>query len=201
MTDMDFDNPPADPVAQVQCWLDVAATTALTNPHAMSLATADPDGILSVRTVLLKGFDERGAVFYTNRQSRKGVALDSGSPAALLLYWDSLLRQISIEGSVSHVDDADSDAYFASRPRGAQLGAWASSQSQPVESRAAIEAAVAEAARRFEGAPVPRPPHWGGYRVALQRIEFWQGRRDRVHDRVVYTRDAQGGWATERLSP
>ena len=201
MTDMDFDNPPADPVAQVQCWLEVAATTALINPHAMSLATVDPDGSLSLRTVLLKGFDERGAVFYTNRRSRKGVALDSGSPAALLLHWDSLLRQIGIEGSVSHVDDAESDAYFASRPRGAQLGAWASRQSQPVENRAALEAAVAEAARRFEGSPVPRPPHWGGYRVALQRIEFWQGRLDRVHDRAIYTRDAQGGWTTERLSP
>ena len=142
MTVMDFDNPPADPVAQARCWLDEAATTALINPHAMSLATVDPDGTPSVRTVLLKGFDERGAAFYTNRESRKGVALEAGLQAALLLYWDSLHRQISIEGRVSHVDDADSDAYFASRPRGAQLGAWASRQSQPIESRAALEAAV-----------------------------------------------------------
>ncbi len=201
MTAMDFDNPPADPVAQVRHWLDEAAATALINPHAMSLATVDPDGSLSVRTVLLKGFDERGAVFYTNRHSRKGVALDAGSRAALLLYWDSLLRQICIEGSVSRVDDAECDAYFAGRPRGAQVGAWASWQSEPVENRAALEAAVAEAARRFEGAPVPRPPHWGGYRVALQRIEFWQGRRDRVHDRALYTRLDQGGWTVQRLSP
>ena len=198
---MDFDNPPADPVAQVRLWLDEAATTPLINPHAMSLATADPDGTLSVRTVLLKGFDERGAVFYTNRLSRKGVALDAGLRAALLLHWDSLLRQISIEGSVSHVDDADSDAYFAGRPRGAQLGAWASRQSEPIESRAALEAAVAETARRFEGVTVPRPPHWGGYRVALQKIELWQGRIDRVHDRVLYTRLEQGGWMIQRLSP
>ena len=201
MTVMDFDNPPADPVAQARCWLDEAATTALINPHAMSLATVDPDGTPSVRTVLLKGFDERGAAFYTNRESRKGVALEAGLRAALLLYWDSLHRQISIEGSVSHVDDADSDAYFASRPRGAQLGAWASRQSQPIESRAALEAAVAETARRFEDTTVPRPPHWGGYRVALQRIEFWQGRLDRVHDRMLYTRLEQGGWTTQRLSP
>ncbi len=201
MTAMDFDNPPPDPVAQVRHWLEEAAATALINPHAMSLATVDPDGSLSVRTVLLKGFDERGAVFYTNRQSRKGVALDAGLRAALLLYWDSLLRQVSIEGSVTRVDDADSDAYFAGRPRGAQLGAWASQQSEPVESRAVLEAAVAEAARRFEGTQVPRPPHWGGYRVALQRIELWQGRLDRVHDRVLYTRDEQGGWTIQRLSP
>ena len=201
MTAMDFDNPPADPVAQARRWLDEAATTALINPHAMSLATVDPDGTPSVRTVLLKGFDERGAAFYTNRESRKGVALDAGLRAALLLYWDSLHRQICIEGSVSQVDDAESDAYFASRPRGAQLGAWASRQSQPIENRAALEAAVAETARRFEGATVPRPPYWGGYRVALQRIEFWQGRLDRVHDRVLYTRLEQGGWTTQRLSP
>ncbi len=201
MTTMDFEHPPVDPVAQVRRWLDEAAATDLVNPHAMVLATVDPDGRPSARTLLMKGFDERGAVFYTNRESRKGAALAAGSGAALLFYWDSLHRQMCIEGSVSRVDDADSDAYFASRPRGAQLGAWASPQSKPVENRAVIEEALAEVTHRYEGGPVPRPPHWGGYRVALGRIEFWQGLIDRLHDRVVYTPDEQGGWTTQRLSP
>ena len=201
MTAMDFDNPPADPVAQVTAWLDEAAGTALINPHAMTLATVDPDGKPSARTVLLKGFDERGAVFYTNRNSRKGRALAAHPRAALLLYWDSLMRQVGIEGGVTQVDDAESDAYFATRPRGAQLGAWVSQQSEPVESRAVIEAELEAMTRRFEGGPVPRPPHWIGYRVALESIELWQGRRDRLHDRLVYTRDENGGWTTQRLSP
>ncbi len=201
MTAMDFDNPPADPVAQVAAWLDEAAGTALINPHAMTLATVDPDGNPSARTVLLKGFDERGAVFYTNRNSRKGRALAAHARAALLLHWDSLKRQVGIEGGVTQVDDAESDAYFATRPRGAQLGAWASQQSEPVESRAVLEADIEAMTRRFEGGPVPRPPHWSGYRVALEWIELWQGRLDRLHDRLVYTRDENGAWTTKRLSP
>ncbi len=201
MTALDFDNPPADPVAQVAAWLDEAAGTALINPHAMTLATVDPDGNPSARTVLLKGFDERGAVFYTNRNSRKGRALAAHPRAALLLHWDSLMRHVGIEGGVTQVDDAESDAYFATRPRGAQLGAWVSQQSEPVESRAVLEADIEAMARRFEGGPVPRPPHWSGYRVALEWIELWQGRIDRLHDRLVYTRDENGAWTTRRLSP
>ena len=201
MTAMDFDNPPADPVAQVAAWLDEAAGTALVNPHAMTLATVDPDGNPSARTVLLKGFDERGAVFYTNRNSRKARALAAHARAALLLHWDSLLRQVGIEGGVTQVDDAESDAYFATRPRGAQLGAWVSQQSEPVESRAVLEADIEAMTHRFEGGPVPRPPHWSGYRVALEWIELWQGRLDRLHDRLVYTRDENGAWTTKRLSP
>ena len=201
MTAMDFDNPPADPVAQVAAWLDEAAGTAVINPHAMTLATVDPDGNPSARTVLLKGFDERGAVFYTNRNSRKGRALAAHPRAALLLHWDSLMRQVSIEGGVTQVDDAESDVYFATRPHGAQLGAWVSQQSEPVESRAVLEAQIETMTRRFEGGPVPRPPHWSGYRVALESIELWQGRSDRLHDRIVYTRDANGAWTTQRLSP
>ena len=201
MTSMDFDNPPADPVAQMAAWLDEAAGTALINPHAMTLATVDPDGNPSARTVLLKGFDERGAVFYTNRNSRKGRALAAHARAALLLHWDSLKRQVGIEGGVTQVDDAESDAYFATRPRGAQLGAWVSQQSEPVESRAVLEADIEAMTRRFEGGPVPRPPHWSGYRVALEWIELWQGRLDRLHDRLVYTRDENGAWTTKRLSP
>ena len=201
MTAMDFDNPPADPVAQVAAWLDEAAGTALVNPHAMTLATVDPDGNPSARTVLLKGFDERGAVFYTNRNSRKARALAAHARAALLLHWDSLMRQVCIEGGVTQIEDAEADAYFATRPRGAQLGAWASQQSEPVESRAVLEADIEAMTRRFEGGPVPRPPHWSGYRVALEWIELWQGRLDRLHDRLVYTRDENGAWTTKRLSP
>jgi pyridoxamine 5'-phosphate oxidase len=201
MTAMDFENPPADPVAQVVAWLDEAARTPVINPHAMTLATVDPDGNPSARTVLLKGFDQRGAVFYTNRNSRKGRALAAHPRAALLLHWDSLLRQVGIEGGVTQVDEAESDVYFATRPRGAQLGAWVSQQSEPVESRAVIEAQIDAMTRRFEGGPVPRPPHWSGYRVALESIELWQGRIDRLHDRIVYTRDANGVWTTQRLSP
>jgi len=201
MTAMDFDNPPADPVPQVKAWLDEAAGTALINPHAMTLATVDPDGNPSARTVLLKGFDERGAVFYTNRNSRKGRALAAHPRAALLFHWDSLRRQVGIEGAVTQVDDAESDAYFATRPRGAQLGAWVSQQSEPVESRAVLEAEIEAMTRRFEGGPVTRPPHWSGYRVALEWIELWQGRVDRLHDRLVYTRDENGAWTSRRLSP
>ncbi len=201
MNAMDFDNPPADPVAQVAAWLDEAARTPVINPHAMTLATVDPDGNPAARTVLLKGFDERGAVFYTNRNSRKGRALAAHARAALLLHWDSLLRQVTIEGGVTEVDDAESDAYFATRPRGAQLGAWVSRQSEPVESRAVLEADIEAMTRRFQGGPVPRPPHWSGYRVALEWIELWQGRTDRLHDRLVYTRDENGAWTTQRLSP
>jgi pyridoxamine 5'-phosphate oxidase len=182
-------------------WLDEAGRIGLLNPAAMTLATVDPDGRPSARVVLLKGLDERGAVFYTNRKSRKGQALQANDRAVLLMHWDALLRQLTIEGPVSIIDDAESDAYFASRPRGAQVGAWASGQSEPVKDRAELEAGVADVARRYEGRDVPRPPHWGGYRLHPQRIEFWRGRIDRLHDRVVYTRDETGGWSTQRLSP
>ncbi|MCH8164095.1 MAG: pyridoxamine 5'-phosphate oxidase [Planctomycetes bacterium] len=198
---MDFDHPPADPIAQLNRWLEEAKQTDLRNPHAMSLATIDPDGRPSVRVVLLKGLDGQGAVFYTNRISRKGRALESNPSAALLFHWDTLQRQVSVEGRVSVVEDAQCDAYFATRPRSAQIGAWASLQSQPIESRAALLARVAQIERRYEGRDVPRPPHWGGYRVSLDCIEFWQGRPDRLHDRVAYTRDDQGGWTTQRLCP
>lgn len=197
---MDFDNPPADPLVQLEQWLDEAGALDLENPHAMTLATVDPDGRPSARTVLLKGLDRRGAVFFTNLRSRKGRALADHPAAALLLYWDKLHRQICIEGAVTPVDDAEADAYFAGRPRGAQIGAWASDQSRPVDSRAALEARVAEAAGRYQNRDVPRPPHWGGYRVRLEKIEFWQGMPDRVHDRVVYTRTGDG-WTAQRLCP
>ncbi|MHC4083252.1 MAG: pyridoxamine 5'-phosphate oxidase [Planctomycetota bacterium] len=198
---MDFDNPPADPIAVIKQWLEEAGQTDLRNPTAMALATVDADGRPSVRTVLLKNLDERGAVFYTNRNSRKGRALDANARAALVLYWDVLQRQVTMEGEVSAVSDDEADAYFASRPRGAQIGAWASDQSEPVESRAALEAQVWDTLKRYHEREVPRPPHWGGYRVAPTRIELWQSQLDRLHDRVEYVQDERGGWAVRRLCP
>ncbi|MHC4767958.1 MAG: pyridoxamine 5'-phosphate oxidase [Planctomycetota bacterium] len=198
---MDFDNPPADPIAVIKQWLEEAGQTDLRTPTAMALATVDADGRPSVRTVLLKGLDERGAVFYTNRNSRKGRALDANARAALVFYWDALQRQVTIEGPVSAVSDEESDAYFASRPRGAQIGAWASDQSEPVEGRAALEARVWDALKGYHDRDVPRPPHWGGYRVEPVRVELWQNRLDRLHDRVEYVRDESGGWTVRRLCP
>ena len=198
---MDFDNPPTDPVKTLHRWLEEARQTDLLNPEAMTLATVDPDGRPSARTVLLKGLDERGAVFYTSRISRKGRALEANPVAALLFYWDRPRRQACVEGRVTAVEDAESDTYFATRPRGAQVGAHASRQSEPIESRAALVARVAEIEAQYAGREVPRPPDWGGYRVSLDRIELWQGRIDRLHDRVLYTRTEDGGWTTQRLSP
>ncbi len=198
---MDFENPPPGPLVELERWLEDARGLGLENPHAMALATVDPGGEPSVRMVLLKGLDERGAVLYTNRGSRKGRALEAGSRASLLFYWGKSHRQVCIEGAVTRVNDAEGDAYFATRPRGAQIGAWASEQSRPVESRAVLEARVLEFVQRFKDGDVPRPPNWGGYRVSLERIEFWQGRLDRLHDRLLYTRCDDGSWTVQRLSP
>ncbi len=201
---MDFDSPPSDPVAEFRRWLAEANQLALFNPNAMSLATVDADGTPSIRTVLLKAFDERGAVFFTNRLSRKGRALDSHTSdhpsAALSFHWDNLARQIHISGRVSRTSEALSDAYFQTRPRASRIGAWASDQSQPVADRATLDRRVAEAEARFAGGEVSRPPHWGGYRIALDSIEFWQGDLFRLHDRVVYTRSDRG-WDITRLFP
>lgn len=200
---MDFDHPPADPIALLKQWIDDAAQLGLPNPNAMTLATCDADGVPSARIVLLKNLDDRGAVFFTNRQSRKGLELRVHPRAALLLHWDVLGRQVRIEGDVTHTSDAESDAYYATRPRASQIGAWASRQSQPAKNRAELEAAVAEVEARYAGMDVPRPPHWGGYRVSLNLIEFWQGHLFRLHDRIVYVPDAnaQGAWQTQRLFP
>ncbi len=198
---MDFDNPPTDPVAQLKAWLDEAGLIGLRNPDAMTLATVDPDGRPSARAVLLKDLDAAGAVFYTNSGSRKGRDLGGNPHAALLFYWDKQARQASIEGRVSLVADTEADTYFASRPRGAQIGAWASNQSEPITDRAMLQGRVAQMSERYDGREVPRPPQWVGYRVSLERIEFWQGQPDRLHDRVVYTRGPGGGWTTQRLSP
>ncbi len=166
----------------------------------VALATADTAGHPSVRVVLLRGIDERGFVFFTNYNSRKGRELDATKRAALCFHWAALDEQIRIEGTVERLPDDESDAYFASRPRGSQLGAWASDQSAILASRETLEEAYREIERRFDRQDVPRPPFWGGYRLVSARIEFWYGRPDRLHDRILYTREA-GGWKIERLYP
>ncbi len=190
----------AEPVALFRRWVADAVTAGVHESNAMALATADAAGRPSVRIVLLKGFDDGGAVFYTNHDSRKGLELAANPWAAAVLLWHPLQRQVRIEGAVSRIDDADSDAYFASRPRGAQIGAVASRQSRPVEDRATFESQVRDVERTFAGRDVDRPENWGGFRIALEMVEFWQGRADRMHDRLRFTR-VDDGWSRERLQP
>lgn len=177
-----------------------SADERVVEPAAMQLATVDDAGTPAVRTVLLKGLDERGAVFYTNHASAKARQLAGHPYAAAVLVWTPLARQVRLSGPVSRVDPAETEAYFASRPRGSQLGAWASPQSEVIASRAALAEAVAAAQRRFADQPVPVPPHWGGYRIAPDAVEFWTGRPDRLHDRIRYRR-AGAVWVVERLAP
>ncbi len=198
---MDFDHPPRDPVEQLRAWLDDARQLELPNPESMVVATIDPDGRPSARVVLLRGLDERGGVFFTNYESRKGRAIEVTPAVSMVIHWDLLHRQVVMEGSATRAGADESDAYFASRPRGSQVSAWASRQSEPVASRDVLEEAYTEAERRFEGGPVPRPPNWGGYRVALESIVFWQARAFRLLDRVRYTADGAGDWTIERLYP
>jgi pyridoxamine 5'-phosphate oxidase len=198
---IDFDHPPADPVPVFEQWFAEAQRLPTPNPNAMTLATVDADGAPSARVVLLRGFSAEGARFFTNRQSRKGRALAANARAALLFHWDLLDRQVRIEGRVSLASDAESDEYFAQRPVDSRVNAWASDQSEPVANRAELERRAAELTARFASGDVPRPPHWGGYRVSLDRIEFWQGDKYRLHDRIVYTREASGVYAVTRLCP
>lgn len=189
-----------DPVALFGRWLDDAVAAGVNESNAMALATADAGGRPSVRIVLLKGFDNAGAIFYTNYASRKGRELAANPWASAVLLWHPLQRQVRIEGQVERLEPVESDAYFASRPRGAQIGAAASHQSRPIEDRAELEARVADVERTFEGRDVERPGEWGGYRLTLDAVEFWQGRANRVHDRLRFTRDSNG-WSRERLQP
>jgi pyridoxamine 5'-phosphate oxidase len=189
-----------DPVEQFRRWFDEALAANLHEPNAMTLATATPDGRPSARVVLLKGFDERGFVFYTNYEGRKAKELEINPYCALVFYWGELERQVRIEGRASRVPDKESDAYFEGRPRGSQLGAWASAQSRPVRDRGALEDRLRELEAGYEGREVPRPPFWGGYRVEPETIEFWQGRENRLHDRLMYRR-SDGLWRRERLQP
>jgi pyridoxamine 5'-phosphate oxidase len=196
---LDREDLAVDAIEQFRRWLRDAETAGVPLPNAMALATADASGRPSVRHVLLRGVDERGFQFFTNRRSRKGRQLAENPWAGLVFLWKELDRQVHVEGPVSELDDDESDAYFATRPRDAQLGAWASAQSEPIEGRAALDAAIADAEARFPDA-VPRPPHWGGYLVRPTTVEVWQGRRHRLHDRFRYTADG-AGWRIERLAP
>jgi pyridoxamine 5'-phosphate oxidase len=189
-----------DPLALLGRWLDEAVAAQLHEPNAMALATATPDGRPSVRIVLLKGLDDAGLTFFTNYDSRKGLELGANPRAAAVLLWHPLQRQVRVEGPVTKLDDADSDAYFASRPRGSQIGAVASPQSRRIAGREVLEERVAEVEQFFDGTDVVRPPVWGGYRLGLESIEFWQGREDRLHDRLRFLREGDR-WQTERLAP
>ncbi|GAB3654822.1 pyridoxamine 5'-phosphate oxidase [Nocardioides korecus] len=190
-----------DPVTMFGRWFDQAGASGIHEPNAVVVSTVGPDGGPSSRTVLLKGLDERGFVFYTNYDSRKGHDLDARPGCALLFPWHDLERQVRVEGRAERVSDAESSAYFARRPRGSQLGAWASPQSHEVASREELDQRYADAQARFEGRDVERPPHWGGFRVVPAVVEFWQGRPGRMHDRIVYRRDDAGEWTTVRLAP
>jgi pyridoxamine 5'-phosphate oxidase len=181
------------PLQQLAAWLDEARAAGVAQPDAMTLATASADGSPSARIVLLRGLDDRGAVFYTNAESRKGRELLENPRAALVFHWEPLGRQVRIEGTVERVDDEESDAYFASRPLPSRLGAWASDQSRPIESREALMA-------RFGDGPVPRPPQWYGFRVVPDAVEFWEHGAHRLHDRIRYSR-AGASWIGERLAP
>jgi pyridoxamine 5'-phosphate oxidase len=192
----------ADPFAQFKSWLDDALAADLLEPNAMTLATIDANGHPAARIVLLRGWDPRGFVFFTNYVSQKGREIGAHPSAALLFYWDKLERQVRINGAVEKLRAEESDAYFERRPRGHRISAWASPQSQVIPSRAVLEERMAATDRRFEGVEVPRPPHWGGYCVKPDRFEFWQGRPDRAHDRLVYTLNfVHNNWTRDRLAP
>ncbi|HET6579694.1 MAG TPA: pyridoxamine 5'-phosphate oxidase [Gemmatimonadales bacterium] len=190
-----------DPLVEFARWFAEAQEAELRDPTAMTLATATTDGAPSARIVLLKAFDERGFVFFTDYRSRKGAELEANPRAALVFYWGDLDRQVRITGSVGPTSHEESDRYFRSRPLGSRLGAWASHQSRVIPGRAALEADLREVEARFGDGDVPLPEHWGGYRVEPETIEFWQGRESRLHDRIRYSREGGGRWKVERLSP
>jgi pyridoxamine 5'-phosphate oxidase len=189
-----------DPIVQFQEWFEKVIDADLHEPNAMIVSTASTDGKPSARTVLLKGYDERGFVFYTNYEGRKANEIEANPMCALLFYWGELERQVRIEGRASRLSGDESDAYFEGRPRGSRRGAWASEQSRPVEDRSVLEDRVKALEAQYEGREIPRPPFWGGYRVEPDTIEFWQGRENRLHDRLVYRRE-DGAWRIERLQP
>lgn len=193
---------PADPLRQLAAWIDEARAAGTPEPTAMTLSTVSADGWPSARMVLARGIDARGVCFYTNFTSDKGLDLAAMPRAAATFYWDPPQRQVRLVGEVERVTEAESDAYYAARPRGHRLAAWASDQSRPIESREALAARFAAVVARFaEGEEVPRPPGWGGYRIVARSVELWAGRPNRLHDRVRYTRGTDGDWRPQRLMP
>ena len=194
------DRTPEDPIALFESWLAEARDGEPNDPTAMAVATVDAQGMPSVRMVLLKDVGPQGFVFYTNFESRKGSQLLANPKAGLLFHWKSLRRQVRVEGAVTQVSAAEADSYFASRPKESQIGAWASEQSRPLEGRFELEKRVAKFAAKYALGKVPRPPHWSGFRVAPERLEFWQDGAFRLHDRLIYHR-GESGWRTERLYP
>lgn len=190
-----------EPYRLFAAWLAEAEASEPNDPNAMALATVDETGLPNVRMVLLKGFDERGFVFYTNFESRKGREILGARKAALLFHWKSLRRQVRVRGPVEVVSDAEADEYYASRPRGSRIGAWASRQSRPLESRFALEKAVAEHGLKFGIGDIPRPPHWSGFRILPVSFEFWHDRPFRLHDRIHFDAKDEGGWEKSRLYP
>jgi pyridoxamine 5'-phosphate oxidase len=195
------DDLPAEPLVLFARWFGEARSARIAQPNAMTLATVDTDGRPSARLVLLKGADERGLRFFTNYQSPKAEELEAAGHAAVAFFWPELSRQVRARGPVERVGSAESDEYFATRERGTQLGAWASPQSRPLGSREELDARAEAHAREYAGRPVPRPPHWGGYRLSPDEWEFWSGRENRLHDRFRYARRAGGSWVAERLAP
>jgi pyridoxamine 5'-phosphate oxidase len=191
----------ADPIVQFTRWFEQAIAADIHEPNAMTVATATRDAIPSARITLLKGFDTRGFVFYTNYEGQKGRELAENPVAALVFHWMELHRQVRIAGAVEKVSTEESDAYFQSRPRGSRLGAWASHQSTVIEGREVLEARLAELTAQFGEGDIPLPPYWGGFRVIPASMEFWQGRPSRLHDRLRYTRQSDNSWRIERLSP
>lgn len=189
-----------DPIKQFMVWFRAAGAAGPNEPNAMTLATAGEGGRPSARVVLLKDVSQGGFVFYTNYESRKGDDLAENPQAALVFFWPELERQVRVEGRAERVDRSDSEAYWRTRPRGAQLGAWASDQSRVIAGRPVLDDRLREVAQRYAGVDVPAPPHWGGWRIMPSEIEFWQGRPDRMHDRLIYRR-AEPGWTVERLAP
>ncbi len=190
-----------DPIRQFRGWFDEATAAGLDEPNAATVATSTLEGRPSARIVLIRGFDDRGFVFYTNYQSRKGREIEANPFASVVFFWQPLERQVRIEGTVVRATEAESDEYFRGRPMGSKLGAWVSNQSGVVLDRATLEAEMDAIKTRFPGDEIPRPPHWGGFRVVPETIEFWQGRRSRLHDRLVYRRTPEGGWTIARLAP
>lgn len=191
----------ADPIESFKRWFAKAARSGEKFPEAMTLATVSKSGAPHARVVLLKGIDERGFSFYTNYRSPKSKDLLATGKAALVFYWQNLDRQVRVTGKVRLLSEAESDAYFATRPRGSQIGAWASAQSQVLSTRATLEKEVRRLQKRFAGKPVPRPPHWGGFRLEPHTLEFWIGQKSRLHDRFTYSRKPRAGWSVRRLSP